>query len=94
MRKYKVLRPYPPDFGSATTTAYRLDIGRDKFVADVRAGLLAPSDSVGTQKRWEWDQVLAGVRARNESVDVSCPLVEQSENEDPFLAGIRLVKTS
>lgn len=81
-RKRDVVRPYAPEYCSAETLAYRLDISRDKLEVDVRSGLLPQPEEVGTQRRWYWPDVQAWIKARNGKVD---PV---QDDADPFMAGV------
>lgn len=65
MRKAEQNRPYPPDFVSASTLAYRLDLSL-RIVQDyVRAGFLPPAVMVGNERRWSWADVLTHIIAQN-----------------------------
>lgn len=86
-RKHEVERPYPPDYVSAETLAYRLDCSRSTIDAYVREGLLPKPEFIGNLPRWDFAHVVSFIKARNETgrvSDVGCP-----EKEDAYLKGIR-----
>lgn len=64
-RKREVRRPYPPDYVSAETLAYRLDCSDSKIYDDVRKGLLPKPIGVGTLQRWRWSDVEEAIAAQN-----------------------------
>ena len=64
-RKREVRRPYPPDYVSAETLAYRLDCSRSKLDTDVRLGLLPKPIGVGTMQRWRWSDVEQAIASQN-----------------------------
>jgi predicted DNA-binding transcriptional regulator AlpA len=64
MRKIDQKRPYPPDFVSAATLAYRLDLS-DRTIYDyVRTGLPKPH-RIGNAQRWLWQEVVDYSAAQN-----------------------------
>jgi hypothetical protein len=65
MRKAERSRPYPPDFVSAATLAYRLDIAERTVTDYARAGILPPPVTIGNTKRWAWAEVEAQIAAQN-----------------------------
>lgn len=65
MRKNEQARPYPPDFVSAETLAYRLDCSPRCVQDYVKAGLLPNPIMVGNLVRWNWTAVQAYIEARN-----------------------------
>ena len=77
----KVVRPYPPDFVSASTLAYRLDCSASVIPEYVRRSILPPSKTIGGLVRWYWPEVeqhlLQGGR---------------QENIDEFLQALRQTK--
>jgi predicted DNA-binding transcriptional regulator AlpA len=85
-RKHEVARPYPPDFVSAETLAYRLDCSRSTIDAYVRDGLLPKPELVGNLPRWDFAQVVSFIRTRNE---VGKEAGESAQNQDAYLKGIR-----
>lgn len=65
-RKQDVQRPYPPDFVTADTMAYRLDCSRSTVDDYVRRGLLPKPLTVGAGlPRWYWPEVLEFIRVQN-----------------------------
>ena len=97
-KKRDVVRPYPPEFCSRDTLAYRLDCSVDKIDADVRNGLLPPSEAVGTSKRWYWPDVVAWIKAHNgKSEDYGVSVtgdVYRLSDADPFSAGVKRFTTA
>jgi hypothetical protein len=84
-RKHEVERPYPPDFVSAETLAYRLDCARTTIESYVRAGLLPKPEMIGNLPRWDFAQVVSFIKARNdEAVQIAA-----ASDEDEYLKGIR-----
>lgn len=81
-RKNEVGRPYPPDYVSAETLAYRLDCSRSTIDSYVRAGLLPKPEMIGSLPRWDFAAVIAFIKARNDGSD-------GSGEEDEYLKGIR-----
>jgi predicted DNA-binding transcriptional regulator AlpA len=53
-RKHEVERPYPPDYVSAETLGYRLDLSRSTVEAYVRSGLLPKPEMIGNLPRWDF----------------------------------------
>lgn len=53
-RKHETRRPYPPDYVSAETLAYRLDCSRSTIDAYVREGLLPKPQLIGHLPRWDF----------------------------------------
>lgn len=87
-RKNSVGRPYPPDFVSAETLAYRLDCSRSTIDAYVRAGLLPKPEIIGNLQRWDFNRVRAFIKARN-----SVRLLAQPE-ADAYSEGLDRAKTA
>lgn len=81
-QKRLVVRPFPPDFVSAETLAYRLDFSRSTIDDYVRRGLLPKPLTVGAGQRWYWPDVLKSVFERS---GLECP----GEEDDPYLEGIK-----
>lgn len=81
-RKHDVERPYPPDYVSADTLAYRLDCSRATIDNYVKAGLLPKPEIVGNLLRWDFAAVVSFIKGRNNAAP-------QTLNEDPYLKGIR-----
>jgi len=87
-RKNSVGRPYPPDFVSAETLAYRLDCSRSTIDAYVRAGLLPKPEIIGNLQRWDFSQVRAFIKASN-----SVRLFADPQN-DAYSEGIDRAETA
>jgi predicted DNA-binding transcriptional regulator AlpA len=83
-RKHEVERPYPPDYVSAETLAYRLDLSRTTVDSYVRAGLLPKPEMIGNLPRWDFAQVVAFIKARNDAAAAAV-----ASHEDEYLKGIR-----
>jgi excisionase family DNA binding protein len=68
-RAIENVRPYPPDYVSAETLAYRLDCSRSTVDQYVKAGLLPQPFVLGNLVRWDFALVKAYIEARgNEAV--------------------------
>jgi predicted DNA-binding transcriptional regulator AlpA len=80
------VRPYPPDYVSAQTLAYRLDCSRSTVDAYVRAGLLPKPETIGNLQRWDFVEVRAFIKAQNGS---SIGYGPASELEDVYLKGLK-----
>jgi hypothetical protein len=65
MRKSEASRPFPPDYVSATTLAYRLDLSEGTVRDYVRAGMLPKPRMVGNLQRWFWPEIEAAIEAQN-----------------------------
>jgi len=92
-RKQVVDRPYPPDFVSAETLAYRLDCSRSTIDAYVRAGLLPKPEFIGNLPRWDFARVVAFIKARNE-IGTAGERGNGADTEDAYLKGIRRGQTA
>jgi excisionase family DNA binding protein len=57
--------PYPPDYVSAETLAYRLDCSRATIDAYVKAGRLPKPEMIGNLVRWDFTEVRAFIKAQN-----------------------------
>lgn len=70
-------RPYPPDFVSRETLAYRLDLRASDIDRMVTAGMLPAPLHIGNEKRWRWS-------------DVEARLVNATptRDDDPYMRGI------
>lgn len=93
MKKHDVRRPYPPDYVSADTLAYRLDCSRAKIDADVRSGLLPKPVHVGTVKRWRWSDVEAAIEGQN-SLALDGAAAPSVTEDDAFLRGVKRVEAT
>lgn len=65
MRKSEVLRPYPPDFCSAETLAYRLDCSQRAVHDYAASGLLPKPVIIGNLSRWSWSEVCEHIGRMN-----------------------------
>jgi predicted DNA-binding transcriptional regulator AlpA len=79
---------YPPDFVSAETLAYRLDLSRSTIDAYVKAGLLPKPELIGNVQRWEFAAVVAFIRTRNPASDVVA-INGVSPGADAYSVGIK-----
>jgi predicted DNA-binding transcriptional regulator AlpA len=97
-RKRDIERPYTPALVSAETLAYLLDCSRSTVDDYVDKGYLPDPIEIGALKRWFWHDVEAFIRALN--APSSKPLANgasaapPSEEEDPFLLGVKRVASS
>lgn len=57
--KHQTVRPYPPDFVSIETLAYRLDCSPSTARQYVDAGLIPAPIRLGSLVRWRWSEVEA-----------------------------------
>ena len=57
--------PYPPDYVSAETLAYRLDCSRATIDAYVKEGRLPKPEIIGNLARWDFAEVRAFIKAQN-----------------------------
>ena len=55
---------YPPDYVSAETLAYRLDVAQYLIEIFVRDGLLPKPELLGALKRWDFADVRTHLKAR------------------------------
>jgi hypothetical protein len=83
-RKHEVERPYPPDYVSAETLAYRLDLSRSTIESYVRAGLLPKPEMIGNLPRWDFARVISFIKVRNDAAAGTA-----TSDEDEYLKGIR-----
>ena len=86
-RKQSVQRPYPPDYVSAETLAYRLDCSRSTIDTYVRDGLLPEPEMVGNLQRWDFALVVSFIKARNNALP-------DTSDDDPYIKGIRRAPTA
>lgn len=56
---------YPPDYVSAETLAYRLDLASSLIEIYVRDGLLPKPELIGNFKRWDFTEVRSYIKAMN-----------------------------
>lgn len=64
-RKRDIARPFPPEYVSAETAAYLLDLSRSTFDDYVRRHLLPQSVTVGAMPRWRWRDLDSHILAIN-----------------------------
>jgi hypothetical protein len=64
-RRERASHSYPPDYVSAETLAYRLDLAPSLIEIYVREGVLPPPELLGSLKRWDFAEVRAYIKARN-----------------------------
>jgi len=88
-RKVETERPYPPDYVSAETLAYRLDCSRATIDAYVRLGLLPRPERIGNLPRWDFAEVRAFIRARNAEADGETVDASGADRNDAYMKGIR-----
>ena len=84
-RKHEVVRPYAPDFVSAATLAYRLDVS-ETTRAELEAMGKLPPPVLGLDdlKRWYWPEVETMVRGVRDDTDApTC------STDDPFLIRVK-----
>lgn len=86
-RKHTVDRPFPPDYVSADTLAYRLDCSRSTIDAYVRDGFLPKPEIFGSLQRWDFAAVVSYIKARNNAL-------AQPVEQDVYLKGIRRASTA
>lgn len=65
MRKNMLSRPYPPDFVSVETLAYRLDCSTRAIQDYVKSGLIPKPVTIGNLVRWHWSDIVGHVCAQN-----------------------------
>lgn len=76
-------RPYPPDFVSRETLAYRLDLAPAAVDQYVKRGLLPAPIQIGEALRWRWSDVEARYGAAK-GVTADAP----AATVDPYTAGV------
>jgi len=88
------MRPsFPPEFVSAETLALRLDCSRSTIDVYVKAGHLPPPLMIGSLARWDFSEVCAFIRARNETPG-GVGLNGRSAAADAYSTGIKLGATA
>ena len=88
MRKNEQSRPYPPDFVSAETLAYRLDCSVRSVQDYAKSGLIPKPLVIGNLVRWDWNAVRGRIEAQN------CPSRTDADGDvadDEYSSGIRKV---
>jgi predicted DNA-binding transcriptional regulator AlpA len=92
MRKRETSRPYPPDFVSAETFAYRLDCSVRSIQDYVKSRLLPKPVQIGNLVRWRWSDIVQHLETQNDQHAMSPgsnPLVS-----DEYSADIRKARQS
>ena len=92
-RKREIERPYPPDYISAETLAYRLDLSRSTVDDWVTRGLLPPAKIVGTAQRWRWSDIESAIASPNGELALPNG-TDFSVEDDPFSTGTKNVTPS
>ncbi len=80
---------FPPDFVSAETLALRLDCSRSTIDVYVKAGHLPPPLMIGSLARWDFSEVRAFIKARNEQRE-GVGMNGRSAAADAYSTGIKL----
>lgn len=83
----------PPEFLSAETLALRLDCSRSTIDVYVKAGHLPPPLMIGSLARWDYSEVCAFIRARNERRE-GIGINGRSAAADAYSTGIKLGATA
>ena len=87
-RKHEVERPYPPDYVSAETLAYRLDCSRSTIDAYVRDGWLPKPELIGNLPRWDFAAVVVFIKSRNEANLLAVRNGVLHDPADPYLQAL------
>ena len=87
-RKSDIERPYPPDYVSAETLAYRLDCPVEAIEALMRKGALPRPHLIGGLRRWDFATVRAFVEAQNVPAKRLAPNGQPGPEDDAFLAAL------
>jgi len=77
-------RTYPPDYVSAETLAYRLDIAVGAVEQYVKRGLLPAPRMIGEAKRWCWQEVDRRIRG----VDGDAAATANEDDNDPYIRAL------
>jgi hypothetical protein len=85
-RKFEPERPYPPDYVSAETLAYRLDCPVEAIEVLMRRGALPRPQMIGDLRRWDFGSVRAFVQSQNARGKRVAPNGRPGPDDDPFLA--------
>jgi predicted DNA-binding transcriptional regulator AlpA len=72
MRKSDRKRPYPPDFVSVETLAYRLDCSERMAQDYAKAGILPEPRKIGNLVRWLWQDVQDRIASMNGALVQGC----------------------
>ena len=84
-KKHNVLRPYAPDYVSADSLAYRLDISRSTLNNRIARNELPKPYSIGGLQRWCWAEVQGFIIAQNRFANEPAPAANLG---DEYLEGI------
>jgi hypothetical protein len=87
-RKFEPERPYPPDYVSAETLAYRLDCPVEAIEVLMRRGALPRPQMIGDLRRWDFASVRAFVQGQNAGRKRLAPNGRPGPADDPFLAAL------
>jgi hypothetical protein len=87
-RKACIRRNYPPDYVSAETLAYRLDVAPHLVEMLVREGLLPKPEMLGGLKRWDFAEVKAFIKTRGGDAG-SGELEPNGRKRDVYLERLR-----
>jgi predicted DNA-binding transcriptional regulator AlpA len=92
-RKREIERCYRPDYLSAESLAYRLDLSRSTIDEYVKRGLLPKPVQVGAALRYRWSDVESFIATANgELAPINGNVL--SGEEDAFSSGIKNVSAS
>lgn len=86
MRKNEQSRPYPPDFVSAETLAYRLDCSVRSVQDYAKSGLIPKPLVIGNLVRWDWSAVRGRIEAQNYAGHTDA---DGKVPDDEYSSGIR-----
>lgn len=87
-KKNSATRPYPPDYVSAETLAYRLDCPLEAVEAMMRRGVLPRPQMIGELRRWDFAIVRAAIESQNSLRKRMAPNGMPGPQEDPFLSAL------
>ena len=92
-RKREIARCYSPDYPSAESLAYRLDLSRSTIDEYVKRGLLPKPVQIGATSRYRWSDVESFIATSNGEL---APINQTalSGEEDAFSSGIKNVSSS
>ena len=81
-------RPYPPDYVSAETLAYRLECSRATIDAYVKQGCLPPPEFIGNLRRWDFAKVKAFITTHNATARATVSNGVLHDPTDPYLQAL------
>ena len=91
-RKAEVIRPYPPEYVSATTLGYLLDISDTKRCELVAEGKLPPPETgLDGLERWCWRDVVARLRGIPPD-DLGEPSAREGTHTDPYMRQLTKIR--